>query len=890
MTARFIIGIDLGTTNCCVFYSDTTAERPRIHHFKIAQLNAHNHLEHLPSLNSYYLKGGYPLPWDKHRNYVVGQRALSEGERLPTQLVQSAKSWLCHSSAARQNKILPPEAPHENDRISPVEAATSYLTHMKEAWNHTFAKGDPEAFFEEQEIVLTVPASFDEGARTLTLMAAKNAGFRNVTLLEEPQAAFYAWIEKNPTVTFPEGTQILVADVGGGTTDFSLITTKNGAYVRMAVGDHLLLGGDNIDHAIAHQILHKLKQQKADELSLAQWLQLKHESRRAKEAIYSGQNSYRVFLQGSGSKVVSGGHAVEITREEMNQLVLEGFFPVLNWEEALIVKRKSALSSMGLPYESEPAITKQLALFYKTHSEQDGDKGPDYVLFNGGSFKPEPFRHAVLESLKRWFPKKPVEELPSHNLDLAVGHGACYYGLARRGLGVKIQGGSARAFYLEVEGSEGTPQALTVLPRGEEEGYRYLCPKEFLLKANTAVSFRLFSSHVRINDAAGDFIPIDPLEMHLLPTIQTQLRYGKGEKVNIPVFVEAELTPLGTLALQLKSKETSHVWKLEFQLKTASGQEDALLGVGDSRVEQMMDQEQLERLKALVKDYFASGDTQKPFYEPIETIIQKQRTEWSVSLLRAMADAVIEASSDRLKSSKLRHRWWNALGFFLRPGFGYPLDDFRLKSLWKCFLEDRSVLDADDKIQFWIALRRVSGGLTRGQQQQVAAEIISTLAEKVKPGREEYAHSEKMRLLASLEWLDRSVKLKWGTALVNKIVSNKGSVADFWALGRMGARELLYAPLSSVLPVGDVSRWIERLIESRHIEQKPLTLLLEQIARKTEHREVNIAESLASAVAEKIGDPHLQQVLTTVCSITSEEKEFQYGDRLPAGLRAENFS
>lgn len=876
--SRFVIGIDLGTTSSSVFYADTFAERPRPLHFKIPQLNAHDHLEHLPSLASFYLKGEYPLPWDKHRKFAVGTRALTAGEKNPTLLVQSAKSWLCHSAAARQNPILPPEAASEADRISPVVASVRYLSHIRESWNHSFAKGDPDALMEEQEVVLTVPASFDEGARTLTLQAAQEAGFRHITLLEEPQAAFYAWIEKNPQKSFPEGTEILVADVGGGTTDFSLITYKEGTFTRQAVGDHLLLGGDNIDHAIAHALLKKLKQ---SDLPLSQWLQLKHESRRAKEEIYSGAECYRVYFQGGGSKVIGGGQTVEINRAEMDHLVLEGFFPLLEWKDAVALKRKSALASMGLPYESDPAITKHLAAFYHAHAEK-GAKGPDYVLFNGGSFKPEPFRQAVLQSFLRWFPESPVQELPSHNLDLAVALGACCYGLARRGIGMKIRGGSARAFYLEIEDQKGEKRALTLLPRGEEEGYLHTTDQIFQLKANSAVSFQLYSSHVRIEDPVESVIPIDPLEMHPLPLIQTHLRFGKGDQSLVPVRLEVTLTSLGTLALQLKSQQTSHVWKLEFQLKSVTGQEDALLGMGDKREEELFDEQALGDLKAKVKCYFEQGETKTPFFEPIEQLVNLPKGEWTISLLRALADATLEASSCRHKSSKLRERWWNVIGYFLRPGYGYPLDDFRIKSLWKCVLEDRTVLDDEEKVHYWIALRRVSGGLSRGQQQQIASELVPTLSEKVRGGREEYLRGEKIRLLGALEWLDRSVKLKWGTSLVNKIVSGKGDPADFWALGRIGSRILLYAPLSALLPVGDVSRWIERLLESKQVDHDKLRLLLEQIGRKTEFREVNIPEGLVQGILEKFPE---SKAISQVLAINEDERALYLGDKPPPGLR-----
>jgi hypothetical protein len=877
--SRFVIGIDLGTTNSCVFYADTTAERPRIHHFKIPQLNAHDHLEHLPSLASYYLKGEYPLPWDKQRRFVVGQRALAAGEKVPTRLVQSAKSWLCHAAAARQNRILPPEAPEESDRISPVEASKAYLSHLRESWNHAFAKGDPEAFFEEQEIVLTVPASFDEGARMLTLEAAKLAGLRNTTLLEEPQAAFYAWIEKNPDAKFSEGTQILVADVGGGTTDFSLIAYSNGTYSRQAVGDHLLLGGDNIDQTIAHAVVNKLKR---TDLTLTQWLQLRHEARKAKESLYSGDSVYRLHVQGGGSKVVAGGQVVEITREELDPLILNGFFPILDWEDACRLQKKGGLTSMGLPYETEPAITKHLASFYRSHTSQ---QGPDFVLFNGGSFKPEPFRNAILSSLRKWFPNTVIAELPSHNLDLAVGLGACYYGLARRGIGTKISGGSARTFYMELQTDEGEKRALTLLPRGVEEGYHYRSEQTFKLKANTGVSFQLYSSHVRIDDTPGKIVAVDPLEMHPLPPIQTHLRFGKGDQTWIPVHLEVEYTTLGTLALQLRAIDTTHVWKLEFQLKAATGQEDALLAIGDARQDELLDQEQVQQLQEIIKEYFVEGNTQKPFYEPIEEQLQLERHQWPVSLLRAFADTVLEAAPLRQKSPKLRQRWWNALGYFLRPGLGYPLDDFRIKSVWKCFLEDRQILDIDEKIQFWIALRRISGGLSRGQQQQVAADLLPGLGEKVKAGREEYALSEKFRLIASLEWLDRSVKLKWGTALVNKIVAGKADKADFWSLGRFGARILLHAPISSVLPVTDVTRWIERLLESNQVDLSQLEMLLGQLGRKTDHREINLPESVVAQITEKTHSDTLSRLLTQVCEASEEETTHRYGDRLPPGLK-----
>ena len=499
MLMRYIIGIDLGTTNSCAAYVDTHNPQQPIQPFRIPQLKDAGYIEAQATLPSFcYLAAPHEwparsldLPWKANKDYFVGTFALVQGSKVPTRLVQSAKSWLCHTAANRRDKILPFEAADDGQRLSPVEASARYLAHIKEAWNYTMAAGDPEAEFQEQEIILTVPASFDEVARTLTLEAARLAGLQRMTLLEEPQAAFYCWIshhEKTWQETLKAGDNILVCDVGGGTTDFSLIeVVAKGdglAFQRMAVGDHLLLGGDNMDAALAHAFEAKLP----SECSSQQWAQLRHLAREAKEMLLSSKapSTHRLQLQGSGSNVIKGSASLEVSRAEVQELLENGFFGHYSWEDALKLRKGSALRTMGLPYEEEPSIVKHLAHFL----HQAGSKKPDYVLFNGGAMKPQAFRQALMNALKTWFPDKVPQELESYSLDLAVSRGAAYYGKARRGAGICIGGGAARGYYLAID-VQGQSKALTLLPRGSEEGSTYEPEQTFWVIPNTPVIFPL---------------------------------------------------------------------------------------------------------------------------------------------------------------------------------------------------------------------------------------------------------------------------------------------------------------------------------------------------------------------------------------------------------------
>lgn len=927
---RYVIGIDLGTTNSCVAYADILDPKAPVRGFKIPQLAAEGSHDHLPTLPSFcYLapahewpKGSLDLPWSSQAGFFVGSFARFQGTKAPTRLVQSAKSWLCHSAANRRDKILPLEAADESTRISPVEASARYLRHIRDAWNYAMAKGDAEAEFEVQEIILTVPASFDEVARTLTVEAARAAGFEKVTLLEEPQAAFYSWISQHEAdweSLIPPGSQILVCDVGGGTTDFSLIEVASergkASFQRMAVGNHLLLGGDNMDAAVAHYLETKLKEQ-GHMLSSNQRLQLFHEAREAKEALLpTGKNAsvpdhFRVLLQGTGSSVVQGTSAVNLSRTDLQELLYSGFFGQYDWSEALRLKKASGFRTMGLPYESDPSIIRHLAHFLNASATEDNlPKKPDFVLFNGGAMKPHFFQQAVIDNLNKWFPEKSVSVLPSFNHDLAVARGAAYYGKARRGIGVRIGGGMARGYYLVLDAKnsfgEVLKKALTLLPRGSEEGAIFEPADTFWLMPNTPVSFQLCTSHTRLHDTSGDLIAIDPQEMQMLPAIRTVLRFGRrqaGEALQekIPVRLRIELTPIGTLQISLKSSKTEHTWELEFQVRTASGQDDSLAALSAREADQTFSSNVTRDAEKIVNEVFGNPrSTLKPesLVEKLEVALNMGRKDWPPSVLRGLADALVKAAPHRKASAEHTVRWWNLVGFALRPGFGYPLDDFRIKELWKVILSDfKGPAIRDVQIQFWICLRRIAGGLSKGQQTQLAGDLATLLTKsgkiEFKSKSEIYPYSEKVRALAALELVDVPFKTRFGQALVARIAGGEGIPAEYWSLGRLGARHLLYGSLVNAIPRETCELWIERLLSASLPSDEKLAFLLGQIAGKTEHAEINISTKYLNKILEKFaGSPHAEQMhelLNRQTRLSLIEKEQAFGDCLPAGLLLES--
>ena len=589
----YVVGIDLGTTNCAVGYRKLEADAAGSTH-EILQLTAPGTVESrllLPSFvylpaNGEFPQGSLALPWDKKAAHVAGEFARSHGANVPARLVASAKSWLSHSAVDRNSPLLPWNAPPDVERISPIEASSRYLRHLQGAWN----KQHPERQLAAEDIVLTVPASFDAAARDLTIQAAREAGLQNLTLLEEPQAALYAWLEqagdgfrKQVSV----GDVILVVDVGGGTTDFSLIsvTEENGdlQLTRLAVGDHILLGGDNMDLTLAHHLNQQLLQ-KGKKLDAWQFTALTYGCREAKETLFANPSLTKapISVASRGSALVGGTVRVELTRDDLTRILVDGFMPKVDVTDLPQTARRTGLTQMALPYAQDPGITRHLAAFLTRQSRIAAGHTfvhPTAILFNGGVFKGEVLKQRVVEVLNGWLTKdggQPVKELQGMDLDLAVARGAAYYGWVRHGHGIRIRGGTARSYYVGVEaampavpGFEPPVRALCVAPFGMEEGtHADIPPQEFALVVGEPTVFRFFASSIRREDRAGDMIDdaVHNDEFEEVAPIETTLSGDTGKLV--PVNLQAAVTEVGTLELRCLEKNGRGRWKLELNVRT----------------------------------------------------------------------------------------------------------------------------------------------------------------------------------------------------------------------------------------------------------------------------------------------------------------------------------
>jgi len=553
-----VIGIDLGTTNCALAY--TRGES--VEQFAIPQLVHPGEVREEPLLASFvFLDPAGP---------VVGVLAQRQGLENAGRLVASAKSWLSHAGVDREAAILPPNAPDGVDRISPVEASRLYLVHLREAWNQKH----PAEPFDSHQVLVTVPASFDEVARELTLKAAEQAGYRDVILLEEPQAAFYAWVERNAhwREQVSVGDLILVIDIGGGTTDFTLISVKEHAgeiaLERIAVGDHILLGGDNIDAALAHQVAQTLPRK----LDAIQFHGLWQHCRAAKEQLLTEgakASEQSITILGRGTGVVGGTIKSKLKREDLQRILLDGFLPLVAIDTAP-EGRHASLSEFGLPYASDAAITRHLAHFLHRHAAQ-----PTHVLFNGGVLRAKLVRERILQVLNQWL-ARPVATMVSDDLMHAVARGAAYYGLARQGEGVRVRGGVPRSYYIGIEtampavpGMKPPLKALTVVPFGMEEGGGYqIKDRQFALRIGERAQFRLFQSTERKQDAAGEMLDEIAPDMEELTPVEVSLPGTAGQTV--PVTIESLVTETGMLELWFVAADGRR-WKLDFNVRPRRG-------------------------------------------------------------------------------------------------------------------------------------------------------------------------------------------------------------------------------------------------------------------------------------------------------------------------------
>lgn len=917
--ARYSIGIDLGTTNCALAAVEMVKRKNDVLNIPVEQLVAPGELAERPLLPSFlYLPsehelpaGSMALPWDAERNYLVGEAARNWGAKVTGRLVTSAKSWLCHDGVDRQAAILPWGGPNEVAKVSAVDASTRYLQHLAQSWNYQQRDEKTPARFEEQRITLTVPASFDDVARQLTAEAARRAGFLNVTLLEEPQAAFYAWIaqaerDRRRKQPLQEGMTCLVADVGGGTTDFSLIdcTAEDGVlgFTRRAVGDHLLLGGDNMDLALAHRLEEKLG---AGKLDAGRFAQLTQACRAAKEALLKskGLKEYPVTIMGRGRSVVGASLTARLTRDEVEDQIIEGFFPMVEWDSEPARAKSTGIHEMGLPYVSDAAITRHLVSFLRQH-EVNRKEPPSAILFNGGVFTPKLLQDRFLDVMKHWFgPSWEPIVLQTPSLDLAVAIGASYYGRQREYGGKAIAGGLARSYYIAVAAADDSAtaqQMLCVVPQHMEETETIELKEPVLeLALGHPVQFPLYTSTVRGKDQPGKLLKIAQKQLHKLAPLQTVLRGGKraGTK-GVPVTLTSTLTPIGTLEISLVAQNSPNRWRLEFNTReTVEDKREAEVERSAEIVSQpamALPEEQINAaLQELATTYaYPNEDAAKQLTKIWELLLETSRRDWPSSLCRRLADGLLEVAESRRRTPAHLSRWYNLTGYCLRPGYGDTRDRFRVDQLWK--LLNAPGRQPEGGADYWILWRRVSGGLPANLQATLLERLRPILlpgkAPAIKPNNNELA--EMWRAAASLERLEPKVKALLAEPLLKQYRRPPVQHYAPWALARLGSRSMLYAPMNNIVAADVVVGWVNQLLPyrpSHESDERSWLWILSTLCRRINVRGLDVEQSTRQQVLDCLTKHRAPQryleLVATGGELEQDEQQQMFGDDLPLGLK-----
>ncbi len=909
---KYLVGIDLGTTHTVVAYAPIQQNDAKIRIFEINQLIAPGEVATRPLLPSvrYHPADGELSEADRvfspaGKPAVIGEAARFLGAKTQGRLVSSAKSWLSHPSIEHDADILPWGSDPEIHKVSPIEASASYLAHVRMVWNHRF----PDALLEDQEIVLTVPASFDEAARSLTLEAAKSAGLHRLRLLEEPQAVFYDWLRRhqdNLKQALQDVHLLLVCDVGGGTTDLTLIhieqTDNLPRITRIAVGDHLMLGGDNIDLALAHLAEQRITNNQRS-LSTADLSQLIEQCRLAKENLLAehAPEKQKVTLLGGGSKLIGGSRSTELSREEVRAIALDGFFPLSGIDE-LPDKKRSGVVEFGLPYAAEPAISKHIAAFLKAHRQicqrtsSHGDGIPDALLLNGGVFRSKTLTRRALDLLTFWSNKPPRHLLNTHP-ELAVAYGAVSYALARRGKQVKIGGGAARSYFLliDTDHKNGVKQGVCILPRGSEEGEEIILKEQqFALRLGQPVRFHLASLSGDTTCQAGDITEISD-DFHSLPPLAVAFKPDSEKPVSEKIVnLAVTLTEIGTLQIQCVSvDDPKQRWDVEFQIrkKALSSQDTQLPAQFDDAAKKI-------ELIFGNKSKNVSPKAVKNLRNDLEKLLGPRR-QWPTPLLRELFGVLLAYQKNRRRSVHHERLWLNLTGFCLRPGFGYPLDDWRVEQLWKLYPQSiQFVNETQNWSEWWTLWRRIAGGLDNNAQEQ----IFSDLAKYINPASarqgsvakqgKQRSYDDIVRLAAVLERLSVEHKIQLGEWLLKRLEKASESQQTWWALGRVGARVPFHGSPHAIVPPLEASRWLEQILDTdwKKIPQAGFAATL--ICRMSGDRNRDIDKEFRLLILEQLkrykAPNAWPQMVEQVKELDEAEEKQIFGEALPPGLKLLN--
>lgn len=929
---QYLVSIDLGTTNTVLAYALPCAEQVDL--LAIEQLVAPGEVGGSPLLPSmrYHpaegelAPGELQLPWVQQdpagvERVAVGRLARVLGAQTPGRLVASAKSWLSHAGVDRMAPILPWGAEDADvAKVSPVAASASYLAHLRAAWNARF----PEAPLERQQIVLTVPASFDEGARALTLEAARMAGLPELRLLEEPQAALYDWLYRHRATLSQDLAQtrlVLVADVGGGTTDFSLVKVEleqdgQPRLTRIGVGNHLILGGDNMDLALAHLAESRLGN--TERLSAGRLAQLSERCRAAKELLLApdAPEQVNVTLLGAGSRLIGASRSATITREDVRRIVLDGFFPPNEAQEPA-KRARAGIVEFGLPYASDPAITRHLAGFLRQHAQAARealgieDVGslpvPDALLLNGGVFRGAALAQRLADVLAHWR-GAPIQVLHNEDPDVAVARGGVAYSLARAGQAPSIESGSARNYYLLLDAAQSgdTLRAVCLLPRGAPAGEEVrLEGRSFALRLGRPVRFHLVSMTADpggVLPQPGELLDLPAADIVRLPAISTVLRSKRS--TDIPVQLATVLLEVGTLEVSCVAEEdASQRWRLEFQLR---GQED------EEPVEDAALPAELDEAIARIDRIFGNRSQQvdprevRQLRASLEHLLGS-RERWTTPLLRRLFDALLARAKGRRRSAEHERVWLNLAGYCLRPGFGHPLDEWRIEQLWAMFeIGVQYHKDSQVRAEWWTLWRRVAGGLSTEAQLRLLDDFAFNLqADESERGRRpvtlvDGSEDDMLRVGASLERIPSAYKAEIGDWLVKQIMEMPtGAKIDaraaarygryLWALGRVGARQSFHGAAHEVAPGASAESWLGQLLQLDWKKIEPAGFAAAHIARMTGDRSRDIGQLVRDEVLRRLSSsgapPAWSAMVRDVVELDQAVETRMLGDALPPGLK-----
>ncbi|PMH46558.1 molecular chaperone DnaK [Vibrio sp. 10N.286.49.B3] len=927
---RFLVGIDLGTTNTVVAFCEINddLQHSPVSLFDIDQLIGPGEVVRKPLLPSFRYHPATSqisptdliLPWQPEtvqgdiQHVIIGEWARELGAKVEGRQVSSAKSWLSHQGVDRHSEILPWAGASDVEKVSPVIASASYLNHIRQAWNYR----NPSHRLEDQEVVVTIPASFDETARKLTLEAAQLAGLTNLVLLEEPQAVCYDWYARHQASANEELAQlplILVCDVGGGTTDLSLIEAKFSdtgelSLNRIGVGEHLMLGGDNLDLALAHLAEQRFNQNK--KLTAASLTKLIQQTRQAKEGLlsHSAPDDVKITMLGSGSKLLGGTKSVSLNKQEVYDIALDGFFPLSDFDQ-VPDKRRSAMVEFGLPYVADPAVSKHIAEFLTQHQaiardvlnhdvESEQPAIPVGLLLNGGMFNSELITDRMTTLLDNWRGES-VSVLDNPHPDWAVALGAVAFGKARHGAQLKIGGGAARSYFLHLQEKNKLGNALCLLAKGTEEGQEIrLSGRRFSLTLGEPVRFNLLTStHDMLTEDTqvqnGVMVAVDAdLFLPLPPYISTlagdNVELQANQKERVEVQLACQLTEVGTLKMECVSvDDQTRRWELEFEVRNQKNDET-----------KATTSPRLEASKALITKLY-SGNKKSAEGNEIKTLtknLEKQlgkREEWDFFTLRPLFDALSQGRKRRRRSEQHEKNWLRLSGFALRPGFGDPTDSWRVDQVWSLYQQGIQFQNHQGWSDWWVFWRRIAGGLNQEQQETILADI----AKYLHPGAmknpttakaaQDKGYEAMVRLSASLEHLDVEDKVLLSSWFLSKAVNQaQFSQAHWWALGRLASRTLLYGSQHNVIPREQVEQWLPKLLEQNWNKETMAAFATVMICRKTGDRLFDISDDFRQQVIDKLKVSKVPEswlgLVTDVKELSDSESKRVFGDALPHGL------